>query len=41
MRIAVLDAETLGFEAEAWSSLAELGDLWDLELHAFTEHRKA
>lgn len=27
MKIAVLDAETLGFSAEAWSSLAELGEL--------------
>ena len=37
MKIAVLDAETLGFEAEAWSSLTELGDL---QLHAFTAHTK-
>lgn len=27
MKIVVLDAETLGFEAEAWQSLADLGEL--------------
>lgn len=37
MKIVVLDAETLGFEAEAWKPLAELGELC---LHDYTEYRK-
>lgn len=35
MRITVLDADTLGLDAEAWSALAELGEL---TLHPATGH---